>query len=224
MLMELKSMDYECLSNLNTGDILLFSDKKFWFSRMVEYFTGSQWSHVGIVLKDPTYIRSDLTGIYLWESGIEDYGDAEDNKKKFGVQINSLSKKLNEGYNGTIACRKLNAKIDNLEAKIKIIHDSTYNKPYDLNLEDLTDTTSNIEELEKDNSWNNMVWNWFKPSHRKVDSFFCSALVGYIYTQLGLLPNNVQWTRCNPKFFSSDNTTLELIGGNLEKEVIIYDN
>lgn len=211
------------MDDLNTGDILLFSDKKFWFSRMVEYFTGSNWSHVGIILRDPIYIRPDLKGLYLWESGSEDYVDAEDGILKFGVQINSLDEKLKEGYNGMIVYRKLNATIDNLEAKIKIIHDSTYNKPYDLNLRDLMDTTADITKLETDNSWKNVFWNWLKPSHRKIDSFFCSALVGYIYTQLGLLPHNVQWTRCNPKFFSCENETLELINGTLSDEIVLLN-
>lgn len=211
------------LDALNTGDIILFSDKKFWFSRLVEYFTSSDWSHVGVVLRDPTYIREDLKGLYLWESGAEDYVDAEDNKLKFGVQINSLEKKLEEGYNGMIVYRKLTANIENLETKIKIIHDSTYNKPYDLNLADLAVTTANMTSLETDNSWKNLFWNWFKPSHRKVDSFFCSALVGYIYTQLGLLPHNVQWTRCNPKFFSCENDSLELINGKLGDEIVLYN-
>src|SRR3989304_23762 len=94
------------LDQLNTGDVLLFNEKKYWFSWLVEYWTGSPWSHVAIVLRDPIYLDPKLTGLYLWESGEEYFPDAEDNKIKFGVQITDL-KKVISGYQGKIVVRKL---------------------------------------------------------------------------------------------------------------------
>ena len=94
------------LDQLKTGDILLFNEKSFWFSRLVEYWTGSPWSHVAIVLRDPTYLDPKLTGLYLWESGEEDFPDAEDHQMKFGVQITDLKKVISE-YDGKIVVRKL---------------------------------------------------------------------------------------------------------------------
>tara|TARA_Y100000817_G_scaffold37886_1_gene26087 strand:- start:34 stop:342 length:309 start_codon:yes stop_codon:yes gene_type:complete len=56
--------------NLKTGDILLFSYQgNSIFSSFIKYFTGSQITHVGMVLKDPVFIQPSLKGYYVWESG-----------------------------------------------------------------------------------------------------------------------------------------------------------
>ena len=94
-------------SKFDTGDIILFSGKDFWFSYMVEYFTGSPFSHIGIVLKNPIQIDSKLKGLHLLESGSEQVKDEVDDKKKFGVQIIPLKDKI-KNYNGKVAYRKLN--------------------------------------------------------------------------------------------------------------------
>ena len=82
------------MDDLQTGDILLFTGhKKGWlkyFSYMIEYATHSNFSHVAMVLRDPTYIDPNLKGIYLWESGWEGEPDAEDDKVKLGVKITPL--------------------------------------------------------------------------------------------------------------------------------------
>ena len=56
---------------------------------------------------------------------------------------------------------------------------------------------------------------------KKTDRFWCSALVGYIYTELGLLPYNTDWSILRPSDFSSENKNLPLINCKLEKEVKI---
>ena len=61
------------IDNLKTGDILLYSaqlswNPMSWFGKLIEYVTKKPYSHVGIVLKDPTWIKPDMKGLYLWES------------------------------------------------------------------------------------------------------------------------------------------------------------
>ena len=68
-------------SKFDTGDIILFSGKNSWFSLMVEYFTSSPFSHIGIVLKNPTQIDPKLKGLHLLESGFEPIKDEVDDKK-----------------------------------------------------------------------------------------------------------------------------------------------
>ena len=75
------------LDQFNNGDIILFDGKKYIISRIIEYILGSKWSHVGIILKDPTFIHPDLKGYYLLESGSESFKDCDEDIKKFGVQI-----------------------------------------------------------------------------------------------------------------------------------------
>ena len=42
--------------NFQTGDLLLFSENTNIFSRLIEYFTHSKYSHTAIILQNPTYI------------------------------------------------------------------------------------------------------------------------------------------------------------------------
>ena len=79
------------MDKLETGDLLLFSGNYF-LSKIIEYFTDCNYSHVGIVLKDPKYLDPKLIGFYLLQSGEEYFKDSEDNKFKIGVQISDLNK------------------------------------------------------------------------------------------------------------------------------------
>ena len=203
---------------MKTGDIILFSGKHSIISYVVEWFTSSFWSHIGIVLKNPVYIDPKLKGYYLLESGYEDFPDSENNTRKFGVQITNLKYKVNE-YDGTVVWRKLDASVDNMEDKIKQIYTTSKDKSYDLNLLDFLETSMNINNPEPEYSY--AILNYFRPNHRKTDKFFCSALVAYIYTELGLFPENIQWTKCIPKYFSEENLNLTLTHGKLGKQVII---
>ena len=82
----------EVLDSLETGDVILFNGQGFWFSYLVEWFTESSWSHVGVVLRDPVFDNKEMKGLYLWESAEEAFQDAEDNCKKWGVQIQDLDR------------------------------------------------------------------------------------------------------------------------------------
>lgn len=215
------------LDELQTGDIILFGDTKFWFSRLIEWVCNSKWSHVGVILRDPTYINPNLKGLYLWESGEEDYPDSEDGVIKFGVQINKFENTLREGYNGYIYYRKLNANIPDIENKIKLIHDSVHNKPYDINILDFMESSSKTDVVEKPvkrSDWRIVNWWRGETIQQKESTFFCSALVGYIYTHLGLLPASTHWTECTPQFFSSsENKSLKLLNGaELADEKLLY--
>ena len=70
-----------------TGDIILLS-YDVWYSRLIEYFGYSKYSHVAMILKDPIFIDSKLKGYYVIESGYEDVVDITDGKIKYGVQVN----------------------------------------------------------------------------------------------------------------------------------------
>lgn len=188
------------IDQLDDFDILLFSGKGYWFSYLIETLTWSEFSHIGIVLKDPTYLSPELTGVYLLESGSEKIIDAEDHKVKWGVQITDL-KEILEGYVGQIYYRKLNCPdirktVKSNQARLRAVHDIIHNKPYDAFLRDLART-----ELDLD----------IGDCHR-TDRFVCSALVAYIYAELGLLPVNTEWDLQRPKDFAP--------GGRMEKELL----
>lgn len=221
------------LDDLKTGDLLLFGDSPFWFSDLIRYFSKSKYSHIGIILRDPTYIDPKLTGLYLWESGSENFVDSEDDKKKFGVQITNLhellSKKENNSSIGFLDYRSLytDKTKEYIEQKIKEIHQKVHNIPYDTDLNDFLEASSDVNIIEPKTDVKPRTWlSWMIPNHRKTNTFFCSALVGYVYTQLGLLPKETEWSQCSPQFFSSEeNPKCYLTSGSyLNKDKRIFNN
>ena len=53
------------IKDLETGDIILFSGN-YLLSYIVEFFTNSMYSHVGVVLKNPNLGDATFKGIYLF--------------------------------------------------------------------------------------------------------------------------------------------------------------
>ena len=190
---KLSYTDFNEYTELQTGDILLFDNRSKGcmgcFTECIKLVTKSRFSHVAMVLKDPTYINPNLKGLYVWESSIEKQPDPQDGKKKLGVQITPLEEIYDEykDTNGYIFLRKLmcNDKLITPQ-KILDIHKVVYDKPYDLVLSDW------IEEIIDK-----------KDSHpQKTDRFWCSALVGYIYVKLGILEPNIDWSFLRASDFS----------------------
>lgn len=162
------------IDKCDTGDILLFSTKK-WYSRIIEFFTWSKFSHIAITLKDPIYIKPELQGLYILESGLEDC-----------LQITNLEdiidmyRRLDYGH---LYYRKLQCLRDaTFENKIKEIHDDAYN----INLID----------------WIQAEFEMNISNERRTNTFWCSALVAFVYTKLGFLDDNVHWTVVSPNRFS----------------------
>ena len=180
--------------NLKTGDILLFdfneSGLMGLFNNLIKRFTKSNYSHIAMVLKDPAFIHPNLKGYYIWESSWEGKPDPQDNKIKLGVQItpfHQIYEKCKK-TNSTIFLRRSNCLKETFsDDKLKEIHDVVYKKPYDICPKDW------LEALERKDS-----------NPQKTDRFWCSALVGYIYTQCGLLNSNTDWSILRPSDFSTE--------------------
>lgn len=190
----------ELFDKLDTLDIMLFRGQNYWFSYVVEYLTWSDFSHVGIVLKAPTYISPELTGVYLLESGSENFPDAQDHQQKFGVQISDLTEIL-DTYVGKVYYRKLkqgnsifdlldleyslNERQKLLNTKLAVIYKEVYDKPYDDFVFDLLRSEVQLKVGDC----------------RSEKRFFCSALVAYVYFRLGFLPEDTEWDLIIPKHF-----------------------
>lgn len=180
------------MEKLKTGDILLFSSNGTgffkYFSDLIKWGTHSKFTHVAMVLKDPTFIHPALKGLYVWESGWEPGTDPQDGKHKLGVQITPLHEILHlykenggECYYRSLDCDPSCFSKTNLEK----IHHVVYNKPYDICPLDWVEAY-----LQKD------------VSPQKTDRFWCSSFVGYIYTQCGILESDMDWSILRPSDFS----------------------
>lgn len=179
----------EFLDTCETGDYLLYNSNAI-ISRFIEYMSGSRYSHIAMILKDPVWIDETLRGIYIFESGIENVPDAETGKKVFGVQIVPIEYVLNQYKNarvGNLYYSKVECERDEtFYNKLKEIISCVENKKYDLNPCDWIKAKFDIE-----------VGN----IHR-TDKFWCSALMSYVYSQLGFLDADIPWTIIAPRRFS----------------------
>jgi hypothetical protein len=195
---------------LDTGDLILLSTRR-WYSDVIEFGDNCIYSHCGIVLRDPTYIDPSLNGLYFLESGIEPFPDATDHKYHFGVQIVPLIKVIDEYViekEGTIYHRKLNCVRDKeFERKLSKAYHVAQNKPYNFNPLDWIEALLGIHLFDK----------------QITSRFWCSALVAYIYVQLGLIENKIDWTLVTPKDWTSTSNSqiIFLDGSYLEKEIQI---
>jgi cell wall-associated NlpC family hydrolase len=196
--------------DLKTGDVLLFdyggSGISGFFSSLIKWVTRSNISHVAMVLKDPSFIHPTLKGYYVWESNWEGTPDPQDKRIKFGVQITPLEEIIHtyKKHNSHIYYRKCLYPISPFtDDTLRDIHDVVYNKVYDIIPGD----------------WLSAIWH--QDSHpQKTDRFWCSALVGYIYTKCGLLPQDTDWSLLRPSDFSEKYTTLPFCRNfSLDKEL-----
>ena len=178
---------------LKTGDLLLFDNKGGGimgiFSSLIKKITKSDISHIAMVLKDPDFVDPPLKGIYVWESNYEGKPDPQDGTIKFGVQITPIEeifdyyrKNKSKVFVRRIICYPSIFSKNNLED----IHKVVYDKVYDITISDW------IEAIERKDK---------KP--QKTDRFWCSALVGYIYTKCGLLSPNTDWSILRPSDFTA---------------------
>jgi len=183
---------------MKTGDLLLFNGTGNWLSSLVKWGTHSNYTHCAMVLVDPTFLHPHLKGTYVWESSWEGLPDPQDGKVKLGVQITPLAEIL-ASYKGkgvalrrSVHCDKSHFSQENL----KKVHDVVYNKPYDIVPMDWVEAL-----IRRD------------PHAKKTGRFWCSALVGYIYTQCGVLNNDTDWSIIRPSDFSINAENLNFSEG-----------
>jgi hypothetical protein len=158
-----------------------------------------------MVLKNPSFIHPSLKGTYVWESSYNGKPDPQDGKIKLGVQITPIDELIREykKTGGHIYIRKLNFdKSDDINRKIvfndellKDIHKKVYDKPYDIVPTDWIEALFRVDT-----------------NPQKTDRFWCSALVGYIYTRVGILNMDTDWSILRPNDFSLDGQNLKYSG------------
>ena len=201
-----------------TGDILLYNTTKYWYSRLIERFTSSDYSHISMVLHRPTWLDPALTEeeYYVLESGSECFPDAVSGEFKFGVQVCPLSKVWDEyasqGY-GHLYVRRIrfpnananataneneneNAGPTKLEDGIKAAYAKVNSCPYDLNpcdwIKCYFDESKTLPQIEATGQHN-----------QKTTSFWCSALISFVLVVAGFLDKSVPWTVITPYDFSA---------------------
>ena len=103
------------MENLKTGDLLLFNNRVLTYNnifgtltKIINWGTHSNYSHIAMILKDPTFLHPNLRGTYVWESSWEGKPDPQDGKIKLGVQITPIHEVFQQYENhGDIYVRKI---------------------------------------------------------------------------------------------------------------------
>lgn len=178
------TLNFNEYDTMETGDALLFHGEGFWFSHLVEWATWSDFSHISMILKNPTYIDPKLEGIYMLESGEEKFPDAVEHRICFGVQIVNL-KTVIENYTGNIYYRKLNVPEDlknNFDNSLAQAWEKVKNLPYDDSIYDLLRVEFRLD------------WG----DDKRLDSFFCSALQTFLYEEFELFKEAIPWDLVKP--------------------------
>lgn len=189
------------VEELQTGDLILVCNTETgWFNYfldVIKYSTHSNYVHIGMIVKDPDFLEYPMKGTYIWESSYEGTPDPEDGKIKLGVQLTKIETFIQNYKKESTSFKLLVRKIKDNSKKIfdnsvmNKVHSIVTDKPYDINIKD-----------------------WIMAFFRKADepqntkSFWCSALVGYIYTQCGILSKDTDWNVLYPNDFSLDGEKL----------------
>ena len=177
------------MESLQTGDLVLFACKKsHWtlFDAAIRYVTGSDYTHVGMVLIDPPF-RNAPRGMYLWESGWEPIPDPQDGRMKLGVRLTPLSKiDISASH---LYIRKCTRPIS--MARVIAIHTEVYLKPYDVCLSDWLLAALRMDQ-----------------QPQKTDRFWCSAFMAFVLTRLDWLPATTDWSIVRPCDLSSHSSYL----------------
>ena len=198
--------------SLETGDIILFRGTGI-IATFLEYFGKSKYSHVGVILKNPKFLNDKLEdGIYILESSYNNTPDVEENKLKLGVQIHRLDDVIPEFGTNSAYIRKVNCiRDEKFYEKLSNIHKEIHNKPYDLNVFDWISAKYNLyKEVNSD------------PLYKQTKEFWCSALVCYIFYELGMIKQDINWTLMAPREFSSDEGKYIKFLCDVEKEKLLY--
>lgn len=193
--------------DMQTGDLVLFNGQ-YSGSKFIELLEGSEWSHVGMVVRLPNHEEP-----LLFEStSLTNLTDVMFQDKKPGPKLVVLKERL-EHYgdelkkfeNANFAYRKLT--LERTPEMMQI----------------LNELMVKLHGIPDPGFWE-MIWDVIKGRifHIKVDldKYFCSELVAQTYMSLGLISQEKPVNAYMPVDFS-DQGKLKLIKGVLASEVFI---
>lgn len=184
-----------------TGDILLFRGNNNAVDNLIMSVTNSVYSHCAIVVKDPWW-GNIKKGLYVIQADMNPIKSVESNVEIRGVTL-SLLKDSIQDYNVDIR-RVSNVKYNSKFFKtFEKIHSTVHNLPYD---------TSYFDWLKVGLS--NLGFSCFNNRHN--NNFWCSALVGYFYTQMNWLPQSTNWSNMTPEDIANCQTVSPIVLNNIE--------
>ena len=175
------------ISSLQTGDVLLFSGRGL-SSEVIRWFTGSRWTHVGVVVRlddtdEPLLLESNL--------GPESV-DLLSGQAQPGICLVQIERKLSD-YQGDIAIRRRQGEPLSVRQRrlVRRLVRKLYRRPYRHYL------------------WRQVIDRLPFTQRRDYSAMFCSELVAELYRRLGWLPQDVRCGRFVPGHFAAESFQLQ---------------
>ncbi len=188
---------------VQTGDILFVrGEENSAIDEIIMSVTHSPYSHVAMVVVDPWW-DSNLKGTYVIQSDMMATRSSESGENVAGVSLSPMS----DLHNAKVDIRRLSGvsrTTDQFRQHFTRVHAQVHNVPYDTSILD---------------------WVWGGLSHlgftcfrntRHSTDFWCSALVSYIYVQMGWLPETVNWSNMAPQDLVTCETVQPAVLGPIE--------
>ena len=177
------------LNTLKTGDIIMChsSIQDSITDKIIEDATYSPWEHCGIVIRDPWWTKQEMKGLYILQSGWgpNGYPDILNNNVS-GVTLNKLSDFLCNRIKIYVISLSKTTWNENEKNRFSKAFTNVHGKPYDNNIcHWLIVGISSILKCECCSR---------KVIKREDQQLWCSALVAYMYTQMGWLNKTDDWT------------------------------
>jgi len=198
----------------NTGDIILFHGRKSFFARTIQCCTRSRYSHVALVVKLTKPYKNLEPNTYVIESGYECTSDELSGERFNGVQIQTLDNIITNYSDCELYYRKF--------------------QNNSMSSEEMTDKLLNIFKNVHHKSYDTLPIDWIKAEMRSlhmvefkdknINVFWCSALIAYIYIELGLLPCTLPFTLVTPQEWGTEHSDLDLVNCSLCTEEKIQFN
>jgi len=183
-----------------TGDLLLFHGEG-WLSNVLEYLGCSKYSHVGILVQNPSFLHPGMKdGWYVLHSAWGYTTDSEDHEHKFGVQLQKLEDVLALYSDHSVYIRNIKTVRDEaFFERMKEAHRVVHGKPYNINIMDWISAKENLSNPVAENP----IW-------KRTDRFWCSSLVSYVYYKIGWI-KETNWSLVAPREYSTKEGTGQVL-------------
>lgn len=187
------------LAQLNTGDVILLSGDGL-FSWGVKYMTGSEWSHVAVVLRHKSHPNP-----LMWHSTSHATNDVR-GWSKSGVVPTDLLETIRLHYTGRIGIRKLAAPLT--DAQLRVVNDTFA----ELDGREYETGLAGAWELVK--AWER---RFTQPNVKNLTHIFCSELVAELYIRLGFLTETLD--KPSNEYTQAEFATLHCNGSTCENHL-----
>ena len=192
------------MEKLETGDIVIFRKKNTHMMNIMglgDYFSENDICHVGIILKDPTWLNLSLRGTFVWECGWDCTPDPQKDGMKISTQITSILDSKNKYPNCDMYTKKIKTPstifFKCLDEKLKKVYERLFENSYSIIPDD----------------WLRLSLNKRRETDRKYDRYWCSGLIAYILRELGILYYAFDWASVVPNDFSGESKKLKFCKG-----------